>query len=697
MNASVSNESRVFCYFDKDFPNQESVDFLEKYFEDYAEKKGIDKVYIISKPLIEDFDYEFKNKAVIVLIPTKKILFLNLASGESEKFEDFVEDVLDDVKSLSDRYGFTRLIERPRKWRKNIVVQEDYERFRKEPEVVLNKLEIPEGNLRDRRLSNLIISLLIGSINDANRIKTLTPETVVEKVKQRIILFDTNQLKFIFKEPTNKKIFIQGLSGTGKTELLLHKIKELYLRNDDVRIMFTCHNKILANELKLRVREFFNFLKVPKQIDPEKLIIAHAWGSFSDPFSGAYSYICNHYQIPFYRYNSLTKIDFDFVCKQAIENIKERISTLDEEDRYAFDFMLIDESQDFPDSFFELCELVTKEKVYIAGDIFQDIFQNPDAKKIVSADFVLKKCYRTDTKTLMFAHALSMGLFESPPRLNWLTDEEWSVCGYIVKHIGKKTILTREPVRRFDDVEDDPDSVEIIPDLDYRMKKEALVNIVKAKITEFMEKYGATEDDIAIIFLDNDKKVYEIADFLSYSLSKDKGWLFNKGYESKKRIGKKIFISNRNNVKGLEFPFVFCVLGRIDRDYRLRNLLYTMLTRSFLKSILIVGNTKKEVENIIAGWNTIKEKKCVITDTPDENELKLIEERKTSLKLKQENKSLEDILVDIFKKCKISDQTIREMITQQVMAMIDKGLSFSREELERFVVDSYRMYSKYFK
>ena len=87
--------------------------------------------------------------------------------------------------------------------------------------------------------------------------------------------------------------------------------------------------------------------------------------------------------------------------------------------KYAFDFMLIDESQDFPANFFELCEKVTRNNLYVAGDVFQTIFSKIIISEI-EADYRLSKCYRTDPKTLMFAHALGLGLFEKPP-LRWLT------------------------------------------------------------------------------------------------------------------------------------------------------------------------------------------------------------------------------------------------------------------------------------
>jgi hypothetical protein len=98
---------------------------------------------------------------------------------------------------------------------------------------------------------------------------------------------------------------------------------------------------------------------------------------------------------------------------------------------YAFDYILVDERQDFPDIFFKLCEKITQHKVYIAGDVFQDIFDNISDTEL-NVDIVLNRCYRTDPRTLMFAQAIEMGLFEDK-KLNWLSDDYWQICGYTIK------------------------------------------------------------------------------------------------------------------------------------------------------------------------------------------------------------------------------------------------------------------------
>ena len=72
---------------------------------------------------------------------------------------------------------------------------------------------------------------------------------------------------------------------------------------------------------------------------------------------------------------------------------------------------------------------MASKSVYIAGDIFQDIFQVSEAST-VEVDYLLNKCYRTDPRTLLFAHALGFGLCETPI-IRWLTPEDWAASGLL--------------------------------------------------------------------------------------------------------------------------------------------------------------------------------------------------------------------------------------------------------------------------
>ena len=219
----------------------------------------------------------------------------------------------------------------------------------------------------------------------------------------------------------------------------------------------------------------------------------------------------------FYSYSN--SHDFDFVCKKAIENIK----ALDYYE-YCFDYMFIDESQDFPKSFFELCELVTSKKIYVAGDIFQDIYDH-DFSQSVESDYLLNKCYRTDPKTLMFAHAVGMGLFESPV-IRWLDDKEWEACGYSIERINDSFKLTRKPLRRFDDVDTTHISnIEIIKNAGN------IVDEVILLIKKIIEEYPTVRpDDIAVVFLESNNFNYQFADVLKLSIIQNfDGWNAIKG------------------------------------------------------------------------------------------------------------------------------------------------------------------------
>ncbi|MBK3056613.1 DEAD/DEAH box helicase [Enterobacter hormaechei] len=625
-----------FFYIQPDLKNDTNADFLNS-VEEYANTHQM-QIYAIMNPLGENKYKYNRDDVLIILSPGYQLAFVAF-SDDVDGIQNFIEDFIEDLGSLSDKYNYKDTIGRPRAWKDKLVTECSYADFSfGNLDKFFDEIKIIDGVLAKK--SELIISLLTGSINNIDKVKGNVPDNILDKVKQKIILFDGDQTRFVYQKFDKKKVVIQGLSGTGKTELLLHKLKEIYLDKENLnsKIMFTCHNKILADNMRKRIPEFFNFMKVEQQISwNERLWCVNAWGSQYDGNSGAYRYIGEYYGLSFYRFSYV--MTFDKVCRIALDELKKLPSN---EFKHCFDFMLIDESQDFPSSFIELCELVTRDTIYVAGDIFQSIFDTNISNEI-QPDFLLSKCYRTDPRTLMFAHGLGMGLFEEEP-LTWLMNNEWEACGYIVDESVKgKLRLKREPLRRFEDVTDAKiHSVELINST-YETEEENILGILR-KIKE--ENPTVLADDIGIIFIDQAKTIFKIADRLELSVPRLLGWKVNKAYETKEKIKDTLFISNKNHVKGLEFPFVICVTRDIIKSHSYRNSLYMMLTRSFIKSYLLLGDGNKDLQNEIEkGLDAINEHGYMDINVPPRE---VISKIRTTIKYDEKNISHYDLVTKVF-------------------------------------------------
>lgn len=565
------SNSFFFLQADKSHLNQAFLEEVER----FAIANRV-QTYVISKPLGDSrYTYEHPN-ALVLLSPKRKLTFIDF-SGDNDSFKDFVNDFIEDLASISDKYRYKDAIGRPRSWKSELVTTI----FSDEPEPF--DVWSEESALEDpakQRIAELLVSLLTGSINDIERVQAILPTDLLERVKRKIQLFDGDQTRFIYERPKNHIVRIQGMSGTGKTELLLHKLRDLYVNRPNSKILFTCHNKILAEHLSRRIPDFFNFMKVEEQIAwYSRLWCVHGWGSNANAHSGAYRIICNQYKLQFKPYSAY--MSFDRACREALIELGDKVEPY-------FDYILIDESQDFPESFITLCGKVTRNNIYVAGDIFQSIF-DANITPTITPDHMLSKCYRTDPRTLMFAHAIGMGLFEDV-KLRWLEDAEWESCGYIVEKAASNSLyrLTREPLRRFEDIDNSVPSVVLEP-VTGNFREAAAQSIIAAIRQLGNEHPSLQPDDVGIIILDRNSDAFPLADKLAILARRELGWHVNKAHETKCREPGKLFVSNKNNVKGLEFPFVICVSESISNGYVYRNSLYMTLTRSFLQSRMIVS------------------------------------------------------------------------------------------------------------
>lgn len=627
----------------------------------FADSHQDEQFYVLNAPLVKgDYEYDDRNNVVGIFSPKRKMTFFDLGCND---FEEYKDEFFDDLSSLSDKNGYKKYVGRYKTW--SSVIDENAHSCDEDVEGVLDENEINDA--REKRRVRLLISLLIGSINDASETGIEEPQSLLQKIKKKIVLFDGDQTRFIYQDFNQKIVSIQGLAGTGKTELLLHKLAELYAGRENKKIFFTCHNRALANKLKERIPDFFNSIGVAKQIEWGKsLWVDRAWGSEADSNSGLYSYICSFYNIPFFRFSY--NVNYETIFTSALDQIKKIPQDRFE---YAFDYILVDERQDFPQVFFELCKYIAKDKVYIAGDIYQNIFE-PRKKEKVNVDIALSKCYRTDPRTLMFAHGVGMGLFEDR-KFNWPDDETWANIGYQKKDVGKYTVLSRYPLVRFDDdfAFDEP-SVEI--------RNNADLNSVISIINEIKDKYKDVEPrDIAVIFLDEQNNIYNYIQQISLTISQKTNWPVNPLIASK-RVSDELTVTNSNNAKGLEFTFVICVINKIQNTYKCRNTLYTMLTRSFLKSYLCVSS-RENLDAQVAGLEMINKNNVIRTKTPTFEELELIEKDKIEYN-KLDALSLPEYLEVVFEEYNINDPKTKNKI-KNILKKTNVG--FDKETIRNVV------------
>ncbi|MEK4649472.1 AAA family ATPase [Exiguobacterium sp. FSL W8-0210] len=636
-----------FFYKNLDKSNSE-VDIFINRINKYSVENQF-QIYVLDKPVMEkETDYDTSN-IMILLSPSHTISLISLNNNkDTDEVEEIFEYLIQDIGFTAKKFKYNSVIGRSNRWEKyfkkynfseiqNIDTTEKISHFFDSKKYIQ-----PE----EKRVIDLIISLITGSINDIDAVGKTVPETLLQKIRQKIVLFDGDQTRFIYEELNQDIVKIQGLAGTGKTELLLHRLKELYTENDTNKIAFTCHNITLANKLKSRVPEFFDFMKVDEQIKwNERLWVFHGWGSLNNKNNlGLYGLICNIYGLPFFNVKDVREGKFQRACQQSLSFLKEMIENGEEINPY-FDYILIDEAQDFPDEFIELCKMVTSKTVYLAGDIFQDIFEMQELAS--EPDFSLNKVYRTHPKNLMFAHAVGMGLFENPT-INWLEKSGWDACGYLVNNNGRNYNLTREKVLRFQEMDmDGLECTKIIPTTDIL---ESILNVIK----EIVEIHNdVIPDDIAIIFTNNklSQNDYDFITYVQARIFENFNWNSSVTYKDKRVEKGKITISNKNNIKGLEFPFVICVANhQITRNFAERNTFYMSLTRSFLTSYLVVQeiNNLEIIDIFKTGLETIQNTDAINTIEPTENEKAL--QRRLLREIKQPKKSQYEVLHEIFEK-----------------------------------------------
>lgn len=462
----------------------------------------------------------------------------------------------------------------------------------------LNNLALPRMN---KTLSKNDYECLISIIQNANIINKTSNIYVEEPAKniseaivlnnKRISLFDYDQMEASLTI-TEKSERIRGLAGSGKTVLLAMKAAKLHKRFPDKKIAFVFYTKSLYNQAITLIRKYYNQI-ADDEPNWDNLLVLHSWGG-QTVGNGFYYSVCKSCGVVPKTLKQGTLADH---CKELLEldSIKE-----------IYDFILIDEAQDFPLEFFLLVQRVAKtpKKVVIAYDElqttndivipeFEELFGEtegvPNIMLEPQHDYILKKSYRNTREVLITAFSFGFGFYNDITQI--IQDNTtWEALGFETSSIlqpGNEVVVRRPS-------ENSPNSITTIyPDIDpvqhFIMENEEAVALdVSRKINDLIINDKVRPSDILVIDIKMNKS--NMLNLIQASLMEHSIESHVPGVVTDAReffYEGKVTLSTPRNAKGNEVPIVF-VVGCEDiyskqdmaKKRQARNFMFISITRS---------------------------------------------------------------------------------------------------------------------
>lgn len=275
---------------------------------------------------------------------------------------------------------------------------------------------------------------------------------IMKKLEEEIAAFDDKQ-KYAALSQLEGPQRIRGLAGSGKTIILCMKAAILHLKNPGCKILYTFLTKSLYDYIELLITRFYKALSDGEMPDFENAIqIKHAWGGAN--IMGVYYEACRNNGVTPKRFQEAFRANsgeevFDFVCNDLLEQTNGRLKKV-------YDYVLIDEAQDFKPSFYQICREIVKNDCIVWGyDELQNIFKvniqdtmttfanEYGAEGInlgelqrthpeMDNDIVLSKCYRNPKEILVLAHAIGFGIYNDNLIQTLQNNSHWEDLGYRV-------------------------------------------------------------------------------------------------------------------------------------------------------------------------------------------------------------------------------------------------------------------------
>lgn len=459
-------------------------------------------------------------------------------------------------------------------------------------------------------------------------IEKLPPDSKAAKiteVESKILMFDKDQQEG-YIPALNGPQRIRGLAGSGKTVILAMKVAQTLLRDETKRatILYTFTTKSLYQHVKRLIQRFYReFHDDSTNLDRVKVM--HSWGGRSN--AGVYYEACQAFGHEFLTFPAAQSSNrggmdpFEFACKKLLESV---------DVKPLYDFVFVDEAQDYGIYFMRLCTKLAREKqVCFGADIFQNIFQtkSPTAKEIFDdgtefiKDKFLEVCYRTPLAILVSAHALGLGVYGKQVQ-KIETVRYWKDLGYTVISREDGDFEESEFVNVVRETRNSPtfshdDTREL---LSYNFECRDLddeLNRVAAAIENDIKGEGLLPEDILVICADD----YHCGVYFNKltKILSSRG-IFTNNIHAEKisiydfKVKGRVTLSTIHKAKGNEAYSVY-IMGTDflchNLNIRNRNLLFTAMTRTkgwlYISGIGIhTQQLKKEIESALNNVPNIK-------------------------------------------------------------------------------------------
>lgn len=474
-------------------------------------------------------------------------------------------------------------------------------------------------------------------------IKERTKASILDEIQRQEAVFDYEQKKVAFVTIDGPQR-IRGLAGSGKTIILTMKAALYHLQYPDEEIVYTYYTKSLFGMIKNLIERYYRNFSDNQEPNWNKIHILHGWGGSS--LHGVYYQACidNGITPLNYAYTLGHRMDpFDYACSEILKK----------DVKPAYDLTLIDEGQDFPSHFYQLCYKLSKNKKIVwAYDDFQNIFDikiqderemfGQDEKGNYYVDFtrdknpyrdiILHKCYRNPRDILIYAFSLGLGIYNNSVLQRFSDNSQWEGLGFKVEkgnctEVGSEMIISRPEENSPSYLSSSYGYSALVKTFE---KLEDECAYVANLITIDVQKEKLRPDDICVICLDR-KNIESYYNKLSNMLYKNgirtfnllnapysNTQFFHEGY---------ITLATLNKAKGNEAGMVYIVgtdaIFNNPNNVLARNRLFTAITRT--KGWCVITG-ERNLAQCVCEMNKLKEAGLKLRFTqPGENSTKTIE------------------------------------------------------------------------